>query len=385
MRLPVRHVAGNIVWTTHGTCWAIWRVAASNYSHAPSAAKKARLQALESLVKALVGEPMLLSLCPQVDPVAVVRAMVADVDLAASPRYERLGHAVLDELEAMELTGRTDWLAVPLPAFSRRDAVASLWSAAKAELDLQLGLLPAAITADEIERRTGQARGCMPSGPPGWRCAPPTRPRSCGSTGTVPGAASSSRCSDGTERRCAPRSHGRRAERGGARRGRHRPRRTAAGPAGQPVQAALPTGVQPVGRLPPGAPDVVRNAGDLRAARGGVPAAARRPRLPRRLGGPTGRHPRREGGGEDPPPGTASARAGRRVRGRPGRPPGDGGAARGRQRRVPGAADRLRARGGGPGHGHPRRLGRNRGRGPGPRRHAGERFRRHRLHVLRGG
>ncbi|MDH6115666.1 hypothetical protein P3T36_007283 [Kitasatospora sp. MAP12-15] len=174
MKLPVRHVAGNIVWTTHGACWAIWRVAASNYSHAPSAAKRARLQALESLVKALVGEPMLLSLCPQVDPVAVVRAMVADVDLAASPRYDRLGHAVLDELEAMELTGRTDWLAVPLPALNRRDAVASVWSAATAELDLQFGLLPAAITAAEIERRTGQARRMHAQWPTGVAMRPAT-------------------------------------------------------------------------------------------------------------------------------------------------------------------------------------------------------------------
>lgn len=174
MRLPIRHIANNVVWTTTGACWVIWRVAATNYSHAPSAAKKARLQALESLVKALVGEPMLLSLCPQVDPVAVVRAMVAGVDLEASPRYEQLGHAVLDELEAMELTGRTDWLALPLPALSRRDAAMSTVSAARAEVDLQLGLLPAAITAAEIERRTEQARRMCAQWPTGVEMRPAT-------------------------------------------------------------------------------------------------------------------------------------------------------------------------------------------------------------------
>ncbi|MDQ0847692.1 hypothetical protein [Streptomyces sp. V1I6] len=125
MRLPIRHVANNLVFTTHGTTWAIWRVAAANYSHAPATAKKRRLKALESLFKSLTGEPMLMSLCPQVDPIAVVRAMVADVDLKKSPRYERLGHAVLDQLETMELTGRTDWLAIPLPPTSRKDAALS--------------------------------------------------------------------------------------------------------------------------------------------------------------------------------------------------------------------------------------------------------------------
>lgn len=161
MHLPIRHVEGNLVFTTHGTTWALWRVEAANYSHAPAAAKKRRLGALEALFKALTGEPMLLSLCPQVDPVAVVRAMVADVDLARSPRYEALGHAVLDQLEEMDLTGRTDWLAIPLPALSRTDAVLSVLSAATADVALQLGLMPAPITrggrrsSGAVSRRRG--------------------------------------------------------------------------------------------------------------------------------------------------------------------------------------------------------------------------------------
>ncbi|MFE2092826.1 ATP-binding protein [Streptomyces sp. NPDC059460] len=174
MRLPIRHVANNLVFTTHGTTWAIWRVAAANYSHAPATAKKRRLKSLESLFKSLTGEPMLMSLCPQVDPIAVVRAMVADVDLKKSPRYERLGHAVLDQLEEMELTGRTDWLAIPLPPLSRKDAALSAFSAAKAEVALQLGLMPAPITAEEIERRTGQANRMHAQWPSGVTMRPAT-------------------------------------------------------------------------------------------------------------------------------------------------------------------------------------------------------------------
>ncbi|MBT2439841.1 ATP-binding protein [Streptomyces sp. ISL-36] len=174
MRLPIRHVANNLVFTTHGTTWAIWRVAAANYSHAPATAKKRRLKALESLFKSLTGEPMLMSLCPQVDPIAVVRAMVADVDLKKSPRYERLGHAVLDQLETMELTGRTDWLAIPLPPLSRKDAALSALSAAKAEVALQLGLMPAPITTDEIERRTEQAKRMHAQWPTGVSMRPAT-------------------------------------------------------------------------------------------------------------------------------------------------------------------------------------------------------------------
>ncbi|MEV3999114.1 ATP-binding protein [Streptomyces halstedii] len=174
MRLPIRHIAGNLVFTTHGTTWALWRVAAANYSHAPATTKKRRLHALESLVKTLTGEPMLLSLCPQVDPIAVVRAMVADVDLKKSPRYERLGCAVLDQLETMELTGRTDWLAIPLPPLSRKDAALAVFSAAKAEVAQQLGLMPAPITAHEIERRTEQAKRMHAQWPTGVSMRPAT-------------------------------------------------------------------------------------------------------------------------------------------------------------------------------------------------------------------
>ncbi|WP_327071845.1 ATP-binding protein [Kitasatospora sp. NBC_01302] len=172
MSLPIRHVAGNIIWTTSGSCWAVWRVAAAGLSHAPGAARRGRLHALESLVKAMVGEPMLLSLCPAIDPVTVVRAMVEGVDLDASPRFEDLGHTVLDQLEQLELTGRTDWLAVPLPALSRREGVRQMWGAARAELELQLGLLPAAIGRVEVERRIEQARRLQASWPSGVTMRP---------------------------------------------------------------------------------------------------------------------------------------------------------------------------------------------------------------------
>ncbi|MBD0742999.1 ATP-binding protein [Streptomyces sp. CBMA152] len=174
MSLPIRHVERNLIFTTHGTTWALWRVAAANYSHAPALAKKRRLQSLESLFKSLTGEPMLMSLCPQVDPIAVVRAMVADVDLARSPRYERLGHAVLDQLEDMELTGRTDWLAIPLPPFSHQDAVLSAVRSASAHVALQLGLMPAPVTVEEVERRAEQAARMHAQWPTGVAMRPAT-------------------------------------------------------------------------------------------------------------------------------------------------------------------------------------------------------------------
>jgi hypothetical protein len=109
------------------------------------------------LVKKLLGESMWLSLCPQVDPRAVVRAMTEDIDMQASPDYTQVAHRVLDTLEGLELTGRTDWLAVPLPAAGRRQRLTDMAGAAKAEISLQLGLLPAPISQREEERRLAQA------------------------------------------------------------------------------------------------------------------------------------------------------------------------------------------------------------------------------------
>ena len=158
MRIPVRHIAGNVIWTRHGTCWALWRVEGSGHAQSSRTVKERRLRALESLVKQLHGEAMLLSLCPQVDPASVVRKMTDGVDLAACERYAQLATRVWDQLEHLELTSRADWLAVPLPAGSKKQAAAMAIDAARAEMAQQLGLLPAPVSAREEVRRLRQAQ-----------------------------------------------------------------------------------------------------------------------------------------------------------------------------------------------------------------------------------
>ncbi|MCB5910396.1 ATP-binding protein [Streptomyces pinistramenti] len=158
MRIPVRHVAKNVIWTRQGTCWALWRVEGSGHAQSSRTVKERRLRALEALVKQLHGESMLMSLCPQIDPADVVRKMTDGVDLAASERYAQLATRVWDQLECMELTGRADFLAVPLPAGGRTQAAGMAFDAARAEMALQLGLLPAPVSAREEQRRQAQAR-----------------------------------------------------------------------------------------------------------------------------------------------------------------------------------------------------------------------------------
>lgn len=171
MQIPVRHLSGNVLWTVHGQVWAIWRVVEDGQAHVSRRAKVQRLAVIESMVKSLRGEAMLLSLCPQVNPATVVERMIAGVDVDASPRYEQVAHRTLDQLEQLELTGRTDWLAVPLPT-TRRQAVVNAIGAARADIALQLGLLPAAISVHEELQRLTQAADLAASWPSQLRLRP---------------------------------------------------------------------------------------------------------------------------------------------------------------------------------------------------------------------
>ncbi|SEG85692.1 AAA-like domain-containing protein [Actinacidiphila yanglinensis] len=172
--MPIRHVAGNVVWTTHGTAWGVWRVSPVNYTHTSAEAKRQRLEQVTSMVKALTGEPVLFSLCPQTDPVRVVRAMTDDIDWGASQEYLDLADRVLTQLEALELTGRTEWLAVPLPTGGFGRASADLVTAACAEVSAALGLVPAAIGTAEEGHRFAQAAAMASTWPSGIGVRPAT-------------------------------------------------------------------------------------------------------------------------------------------------------------------------------------------------------------------
>ncbi|BBG20645.1 putative ATP/GTP-binding protein (plasmid) [Actinacidiphila reveromycinica] len=174
MRMPIRHVARNIVWTTYGTAWGVWRISPANYTHTSAETKRQRLEQVTSMVKALTGEPVLVSLCPQTDPLSVVRAMTDDLDWDASQEYLDLADRVLTQLESLELTGRTEWLAVPLPAGGFATASADLVTAACAEVSAALGLVPAAIGGGEERRRFAQAAALASTWPSGIGVRPAT-------------------------------------------------------------------------------------------------------------------------------------------------------------------------------------------------------------------
>lgn len=174
MRLPVRHISGHLIWTTAATVWAVWRVDTENYTHASRSTKRERLDSLESLFKSLRGEALLLSLCPSVDAASVVTRMTAGVDLDQSPEYVDLALKVLDQLQDLELTGRVDFLAVPLAHLDFKQQTRAVISSMQAEVMGTLGLPVAPISVAEERQRVEQATRLAAGWPSGIKMRPAT-------------------------------------------------------------------------------------------------------------------------------------------------------------------------------------------------------------------
>ena len=103
MKLPYRQIAGQLLFTTDGQVWAIWRVLpADNQQLGPD-----QVAADAALLRALPAQAMVASLCPQTNPADIVRAMIRDVDLRRRTAWVETCENVLDQLAEVDLTGRT--------------------------------------------------------------------------------------------------------------------------------------------------------------------------------------------------------------------------------------------------------------------------------------
>ncbi|MFF4189078.1 ATP-binding protein [Streptomyces sp. NPDC001691] len=169
MRVPIRHLAGHLLWSAQGGVWAIYRLHpgpdtpgagadAVQGTYVPVQVRDELLARATQLVRSLSGAPRLYGLCARVDPGEVVLQMLEGVDpLAGGAARHRGQHpwaetaeAALDVLEGQEMHRRTLWLAVPLntekgqPAWT--SGVGTVWSGFSA----QLGLAPAAVPRREV-------------------------------------------------------------------------------------------------------------------------------------------------------------------------------------------------------------------------------------------
>ncbi|MGW6317580.1 ATP-binding protein [Streptomyces sp. NPDC055099] len=173
MRVPIRHIAGHLLWSTHGHAWAIYRLHpgpdAEGRSqetvpgtYVPPAVRDELLAKVTHLVRSLSGAPRLFGLCAQVDPAEIAWKMADGLEdaetedgLAPAARWwvDHLD-AALDLLQGQEMHQRTWWLAVPLPAEHQgMQAAGALW----AEVADTLGLRAAPVARAEVSAAREQA------------------------------------------------------------------------------------------------------------------------------------------------------------------------------------------------------------------------------------
>ncbi|MET8571952.1 ATP-binding protein [Streptomyces sp. NPDC004783] len=174
MRVPVRHIAGHLVWSTHGSVWAIYRLHPGpdgdgqraeivQGTYVPAAVRDEQLAKVTHLVRSLSGAPRLFGLCAQVDPGEVALKMIEGIEPAGQvpgegvhPWVENV-EATLDLLDGQEMHRRTLWLAVPLQNTAAGGQVAASLGAMWADVAPALGMRAAPVARREVSAFREQA------------------------------------------------------------------------------------------------------------------------------------------------------------------------------------------------------------------------------------
>ncbi|MCH5677290.1 ATP-binding protein [Streptomyces gilvus] len=174
MRVPIRHIAGHLVWSTQGSVWAVYRLHPGpdtqgrreetvQGTYVPAPVRDEQLAKITHLVRSLSGAPRLFGLCAQVDPGEIALRMIEGIEPAeqspgagAHPWVENV-EATLDLLDEQEMHRRTLWLAVPLTTETGSLQVSASLGAAWAEVAPMLGMRPAPVARREVSAYREQA------------------------------------------------------------------------------------------------------------------------------------------------------------------------------------------------------------------------------------
>ncbi|MFF4542274.1 ATP-binding protein [Streptomyces aureus] len=174
MRVPIRHVAGHLVWSTQGSVWAVYRLhpgpdtqgrheESVQGTYVPAAVRDEQLAKITHLVRSLSGAPRLYGMCAQVDPGEIALRMIEGIEPAEQaagagrhPWVENV-EAALDLLDGQEMHHRTLWLAVPLQPETAGLGVSVSLGAAWAGVAPMLGVRPAPVAQREVSAYREQA------------------------------------------------------------------------------------------------------------------------------------------------------------------------------------------------------------------------------------
>ncbi|WAU82485.1 ATP-binding protein [Streptomyces sp. Qhu-G9] len=172
MRVPIRHIAGHLVWSTSGSVWAVYRLHPGpdaqgrteetvQGTYVPAAVREEELAKITHLVRSLSGAPRLFGWCARVDPGEVALRMIEGIEPAEAPGqvhpWVENVEATLDLLDGQEMHRRTLWLAVPLSADGAGLQVTAQFGAVWAEFAPSLGMRPAPVARREVTAYQEQA------------------------------------------------------------------------------------------------------------------------------------------------------------------------------------------------------------------------------------
>ncbi|MCX4596809.1 ATP-binding protein [Streptomyces sp. NBC_01549] len=173
MRVPVRHIAGHLVWSTHGSVWALYRLHPGpdargrreetvQGTYVPAAVRDEQLAKITHLIRSLTGAPRLFGLCAQVDPGEIALRMIEGIEPGDQPPgsthpWVENVEATLDLLGEQEMHRRTLWLAVPLQNDAAGGQVTASLGAMWADVAPMLGMRAAPVARREVTSYREQA------------------------------------------------------------------------------------------------------------------------------------------------------------------------------------------------------------------------------------
>jgi AAA domain-containing protein len=177
VKAPARAVVGQLVWSTDGGVWAVWRVHPYPHAHTAPADKLGVHAHIRGLLISLPSDSALLSVCEPIDPWDVAHGMATGVDLVRQPAWQEVCEATASWLDDVPMYRRRYYVAALLPGSttgwrdSLREGVGGLTSL--------LGLTPAGMSEREVALRRRQAAELAARLAPHVRLEPATTGEIC--------------------------------------------------------------------------------------------------------------------------------------------------------------------------------------------------------------
>ncbi|MFI6031356.1 ATP-binding protein [Amycolatopsis magusensis] len=148
---PILDLSGNLLFCADGSTWAVWRALPTESARSTGSQLQELYRRTVTLMKSLRGEVLIASLCEQVQPQAIIRRCLDGIDLDSNPHWAETVHNAWDQLDELDVLGRSYWLAKPLTTTGWPDAVRGLKRATAASLQQNLALPTRAASAATVQ------------------------------------------------------------------------------------------------------------------------------------------------------------------------------------------------------------------------------------------